>query len=339
MMETEEAVAEVVRLLAEPSSRADDVRDRLLTVDQLANLPQPSWLAADYIMAESLGVLYGKPGSGKTFVALDLACSVATGTDFLGHIVTPGRVLYVAGEAVAMFHARVSAWKQARGVDRIDDLFVYPGAIPMLDRGWVDGLAVVALELNIDLVILDTLNRCLIGGDENSPRDMGAFVDSCATIQQTAHTAVLVVHHDSRAGGAPRGHSSLDGAADAMLEVTQDADGVIRLRNTKQKDAPEVHDLYLKVAIYNASCALDHHRSDNDDKLSETAIEMLRCLHEIARDDTAATGVWLRSSEVAERTFYRWAKRLVELDYCHVDCQGSTNRYGLTDKAKQAIAS
>src|SRR5207244_2735924 len=56
--------------------------------------PAPRWLVDNYLVAETISVLFGPSGGGKTFVALDLALAIATGHPWLGEPVDGGYVVY-----------------------------------------------------------------------------------------------------------------------------------------------------------------------------------------------------------------------------------------------------
>jgi hypothetical protein len=89
---------------------------QLLTAQELMSMPPLRWLVDHHLPAGGFAVLYGPPGGGKSFVALDLAMSVATGTDWLGvERVDPGVVVYVAAEGSAGLAKRVGAWINAHG--------------------------------------------------------------------------------------------------------------------------------------------------------------------------------------------------------------------------------
>mgnify|MGYP001228609381 CR=1 FL=1 len=70
----------------------------LLSMAELEDLPDPAWLVRDLIGLETLAVLFGMPGVGKSFVALDIALSVASGRPWQDHEVQQGPVLYVVAE-------------------------------------------------------------------------------------------------------------------------------------------------------------------------------------------------------------------------------------------------
>ena len=79
-------------------------------------LTQPHWLIEDILEEESLIGLIGSSGSGKSFLAIDMACSIASGVPFHGRATTKGTVLYVASEGKRGLTTRVEAWCQKNGV-------------------------------------------------------------------------------------------------------------------------------------------------------------------------------------------------------------------------------
>ena len=100
---------------------------------------------------------------------------------------------------------------------------------------------------NFQAVFVDTVARALPGSDENSATDMGAFVDACDRIRHHTGAAVVGVHHSGKGvSRGMRGSSALLGAVDTSIEV-KNSDGVICLKNEKQKDHAEHPPIYLKM--------------------------------------------------------------------------------------------
>lgn len=310
---------------------ADQIESRLVARAGLANLPKPRWLAKSWIHAGGLVVLYGRWGSCKTFLALGLSCCVSTGSWWHHALCEQGPTIYIAAEGAGMFDARVDAWEMEHG-KIATDLYVLPHAINLLDAAQAEALGEVARRIGAVQVTVDTLNRCMIGGDENSPRDMSMFVTNCDRIREISGANVTVVHHDSRAGGNPRGHSSLDGAADTVIEVTKDS-GVITVTQTKQKDAPEAPPLTLKLEPRGESATL----VDGTGKIEGTRLKTLTALIETATPDGITSTVWRDVSECQHRTFYRAQKWLLDHDYCHNISVTKTPRYAPTEAGTAAL--
>jgi hypothetical protein len=75
------------------------------------------------------------------------------------------------------------------------------------------------------LIVIDTLSRALAGGDENSPKDMGAIVTTTAQLQEATGGHVLWIHHMPHDGDRMRGHGALLGAMDTTLHVCKSGTG------------------------------------------------------------------------------------------------------------------
>lgn len=88
---------------------------------------------------------------------------------------------------------------------------------------------------SLRLIVVDTLNRAMAGGNENSPEDMGAFIAACDALAKELNCLVLVIHHSGKdQSRGMRGHSSLLGAVDTEIAIT---DGAAEVK--KQRDGPE----------------------------------------------------------------------------------------------------
>jgi hypothetical protein len=113
----------------------DPVSKRWRNLDELESLPGTDWLLDKLLPAASLAHLIGMSQSLKSFIALDMALSLATGSPFAGSarfgVAAPVPVLYVVGEGVRGISKRVRAWCQQRGIDRrraLDNFTVLEGA-------------------------------------------------------------------------------------------------------------------------------------------------------------------------------------------------------------------
>ena len=150
-------------------------------------------------------------------------------------------MLYIAAEGGAGFQARQAAYEEFHGLS-LDGVpfFLAREAVDLLGR--VDTMRVIETAQTLGqpaLVVLDTLNRVMPGGDENSPEDMGKAIKAATTIAEKTSAFVLIVHHsgkDEQRG--PRGHSSLRAAVDTEIEVKKDG-AQRQLRITKQRDGQD----------------------------------------------------------------------------------------------------
>jgi len=212
----------------------------------LGAISPPDRLVRRLLGTSSLAVIFGEPGCGKTFLATDIGLHVALGWPWFGRSVTPGAVLYVAGEGFAGLNNRLAGFKLKHQPGDDVPFVIVPVAVN-LGPGGRDAERVIAAAatvesrtgLAVQLIVVDTLARSMGGGDENSTMDMGAFVAACDRIRQATGATVLVVHHRGKSSTAgARGSSALLGAADTVIEVEKhDAGRVAKV--TKQKDGAD----------------------------------------------------------------------------------------------------
>lgn len=204
----------------------------------------PEYLIGDLIETETLGLLFGDPGCGKSFVAADLGLSVATGASFHGREVRQGAVFLIAGEGHNGLTRRFAAWARHRGVDlKSAPLFMSNRPAQFLDRESAREVAEAVRQLAAQhgtpaLIVIDTLARNYGPGDENSTSDMGAFIAAVDDLKAGfPGCAVLIVHHSGHGDKQrARGAMALKGALDCEYRVEK-TDSTIRLTNTKMKDA------------------------------------------------------------------------------------------------------
>ncbi|MDA9251742.1 AAA family ATPase [Alphaproteobacteria bacterium] len=257
-----------------PIESVDDSEDyyRFLTVEDLYGLPESRPLVEGLISENSFCVMYGAPGSGKSFCALDLGLSIAHGMPWHDKQTQQGSVLYIAGEGVGGLKRRVKAFHTHHGLSSIGSFHVLQQAVNFREEPSVKRLlrSIDREDGNFNVVIVDTVARALPGSDENSATDMGEFIDACDRIRHHTGAAVIGVHHSGKdISRGMRGSSALLGAVDTSIEV-KNSDGVICLKNEKQKDHAEHPPIYLKmkeiVLIDGSSVVLELISSDGGKK-------------------------------------------------------------------------
>jgi hypothetical protein len=132
-------------------------------------------------------------------------------------------------------------------------MFVILDAVQFTEREHVARLLSQIAERGITprLIVIDTLARCFLGGDENSSKEMGQFIAACSEVQQRTRATVLAVHHTGKQRGrkpsTERGSNALRGAADVMIRVRKTDDGIIHVDVDKQKDDEAVKDIRLRL--------------------------------------------------------------------------------------------
>lgn len=229
-------------------------RFRFVDERGVEDIKPPEWLIEGAIPQQAYAMLIGPRSTYKTFVALDMALSIATGgaswyedeADWRGvwpNITASGPVLFAAGEGRAGFKSRVASWRSYHIDGDFTNNFFLVDPVPHPTEDDVTAFIQGALSLSdyYELVVLDTVGRAMQGLNENSQQDASQFTLMVQTIQQELECAVLAIHHtghgiDDRARGSSVFGADLDVEFIAKLDSKRN----VALFNTKQKDAPEI---------------------------------------------------------------------------------------------------
>jgi hypothetical protein len=172
--------AETLAKAAAHEITADEPNFKLVSSIELTAKQTPTnWLIKNLITASSLGLLFGLSGSGKSFLALDIAFCISTGIDFHGHKVTQGSVVYIAGEGYAGLKKRIKALELKYGITA-PNLYISKQSAALTDANNAKDvrLAIDSVCNNASLVIIDTMHRNFGEGDENSANDFGLFINN-----------------------------------------------------------------------------------------------------------------------------------------------------------------
>lgn len=189
--------------------------------------PEPRW-AVPGLVAEGLTLLAGAPKLGKSWLALCLALSIATGGKALGKVdVTPGDVLYLALEDNG--RRLTSRLRAVLGPDQAPErLRLAIQCEPIAEGGAARIGAWLDRTPDARLVIVDVFTKVRGRTSEKANRyDADYQAMSALKALADAHeVAMIVVHHTRKADGvdfldAVSGTQGLAGAADAVMVLTR----------------------------------------------------------------------------------------------------------------------
>lgn len=242
--------------------------------------PGGRWLIDGLWAAQGVGLIGGAPKCCKTWLALDLAVSVASATDALGRfpVIEPGGVLlYAAEDALGNLRERLEAICAARhlGLGQIDMHLITADSLRLDTRRDLERLGATIEQTSPRMLVLDPLvrmHRC----DENSAADMAALLGELRSLQRAHGLAIVLVHHLRKNGSVGQPGQALRGSGD--LHAWGDSNLYLRRRDrtlrmtVEHRSAPSPEPFDLELA-QEPTCHLRLiHQQDGPDPRATSAL-------------------------------------------------------------------
>jgi len=211
---------------------------------------EDKWLIETIWLDQGIGILVAPPKSNKTWLGLELALSISSGTPFLGQFAVPRakRVLFLnAEDRESIQKERLDMMMRSRGISKNENL----GILTTNDRLLIDTkqgieeLRRVVSSYGADLLILDPWVRLNTSKSENDARAVAEVLHSLRSIRDDLKCGVLLVHHaakdsaNKRAGDRIRGSSEFFAWAESIVGLTKNKDGTI-VMDIEHRSAPSV---------------------------------------------------------------------------------------------------
>ncbi len=227
---------------------------RFRVVDPVAmdEIKPPAWIIDDLLPEKAYAMMFGDRGTFKTFLALDMALSIASGGFALPEtalwkdkIANPGPVLFAVGEGRGNIKKRVQAWENIHNAGETVHDFRLADPVPLVSEDINPFLDVVYAACprkeGYQLVVLDTVGRAMQGTNENAQEHASNFTKMVQTIQYELNAAVLALHHSGHGDkDRSRGSSVFGADVDTEIRLNRIAnENKVTITMTKQKDAPE----------------------------------------------------------------------------------------------------
>lgn len=234
---------------------------RVYSLEEIKDLPPIKPLVKGWLSTPSAAVLVGAYGIGKSALTLSIACSLASGTPFLGIEVERTKVLYLVGEGVRGLPLRVDAWQKCWGKTLPEGSLVFMtkqhGSLK--ERQTWRELAHYCQDNAIGLVVLDTLSSLAPDADET--KDAPMLVSGLNHLAEQINGTALLVHHPGwSAADRTRGGYQFEGNVDEVLLLTSASEGSehLSVKVKKAKDGESGHTHYLRRIV------IDLARKDED---------------------------------------------------------------------------
>jgi hypothetical protein len=234
---------------ANPWQHDDNLRFKFTPFRNIELDTAPPYRVHELLPRVGVAVVWGRPKSGKTFWTFDLEMHIALGWNYRGRPVEQGLALHIACEGARGLGARKEAWRlhhiegktpaeiaeieaapfhlcKDTALDLIKDA---PRVIADIDTQFTGKV--------IGTITIDTLNRSL-RGSESKDEDMAAYIAAAIALAERFQCLVLIIHHCGHNEERPRGHSSLLGSADAIIETKKDEHNRICAEVEEMRDGP-----------------------------------------------------------------------------------------------------
>jgi len=229
--------------------RAKEAKPRFLfeTVADLRSRPPEEYIIDGWIPERSVGLLYGRWGSGKSFIGFDWALHLAFGMPDWHGARLPGEpcdVLIIAREGHAGFIKRVSAFMAYHRIDSDPERLVFMRSpVSFLDDAGLTALkeAIKALGRQFRFVVVDTVARVLPGADMAKEAPITLFMERLQQVGELTGGTALGVHHENKSGDA-NGSMFFQNSSDFMFCASREGEGPLsrgKLSCAKQKEADD----------------------------------------------------------------------------------------------------
>lgn len=213
----------------------------IFDADDPQSFPKPPIeIIKGILYQQVLTTLWGAPGSGKSHIALDLACMIAQKYP----------VIYVAAEAPYEIGLRAKAWKQYHSTTLNHNLKVWTEPVLLMKTKSVNFFIESVHNIKPVAIFIDPLAQCFLGGNENETEDMGVVTFHLNYLCRILQTSVCIVTHTGWSSVHERGSSVLRAATRISLSVKQ-SDGTIKLRTEKMNAGKPLEDRYFSIEQIN----------------------------------------------------------------------------------------
>jgi hypothetical protein len=251
---------------ASPGSTAPSGKKRFTTRADHKALPPPQYVVQDLIPLDGDVIIYAPWGHLKSFVALDLAFSIATACKALGlfHVPEAGPVIYFAAEGfTSMVKKRATAWEIAHGYEPYgveNNIYFVDDVLTTTDDSRIEQDIHDVEELlegrKCKVFIIDTMNRALNGQDEDKAHVAAKYLNIAKMARKRiGGTSLTIAHAGKDLDRGIRGSSAWGAGFDTIILIDRHekdettGDHMISFTIAKQKDDEDGQRYYLRSRL------------------------------------------------------------------------------------------
>ena len=224
---------------------------RILNYQQMMQMPAPAWLIEGILPERALTLMFGASNSFKSFLAVDMACHIATGLDWHGQTIKQGLVVYIAAEgAYSLARQRIAGWADYHGVI-LDDLYLIPQGLTLDNQKTLQHLQALfdAPPKTPVLLISDVLAGTIEGSDSEIEVIQRRLIGTRQLIERYQLAELMITHSGWSQKARARGSTHLWGSADSRLGVVRKGQAyatTLKIERHKDAESGASFDLTLK---------------------------------------------------------------------------------------------
>ena len=211
---------------------------KMMTGDMfMTEPPAVEWLVENLFARGNLYMLYGNPGSGKTWALLDLMVCVAAGEDWLKMPTKQGNVLLIDEESgMVRLHRRMHKILNGHLVRTPLPITAFVNNNANFgETDWTNELSLVIQQTNASLVVIDALVDVSQGADENDAKKIQPILKNIRMVAQHTNSTIIIIHHTNKNGGY-RGSTSIEGEVDMWIRLENSGNNRLTFTTGKERD-------------------------------------------------------------------------------------------------------
>lgn len=243
---------------------------RLTSLAELTNEPDKEWLIDNFLGVGDLAMVFGPSESGKTFLAINLACMLARGTGKMSgsfQVNGPKNVVYMSAEGRSGLAQRFLAAMISFDLspDECARIQVCKSVVNFVDGNntshYTFFLQAIREQGFIpDVIIIDHLSSTVPGKGDSDQAAATLVGQAIADIQHNIGAAVVLIHHTGYDTSHSRGMTNYKDILDVQIKVmaTNGHKNPRTMSCEKNKDGPhwQAQNFDLVPVDHTSSCTI-----------------------------------------------------------------------------------
>ena len=231
-----------------------------------ADIPEPEILISPFLARGTVTLIVGATKIGKTWAALDLACSLASGTPFLNYRVpNPASVLYLDGElGPSQLQLRAHKISPSNNALFLNSAEISQGTSQSLNLTNAQHQEAVDRILSAHepaALVIDNMTALAPrkSEDDNADPNLLQFKRWCMRLKARG-IAVVIIHHTGHDGRRSRGASALPDFVDTVIHLSSidDVHRLVKLAFVSTRDRrPDPDSVIFKIVDEGDVISLD----------------------------------------------------------------------------------